>query len=81
MNEVVCQWFDRLYRRVCNSFAQLGVRGISIIFSSGDFGVGGGDCKTNNGKNETRFQPIFPATCKLLSLPPLFFSVSDSSVH
>ncbi|KAJ1304004.1 hypothetical protein OPQ81_008412 [Rhizoctonia solani] len=49
--------------RVCNSFAQLGVRGVSVLFSSGDGGVGSGTCKTNDGTNRTRFQPIFPASC------------------
>jgi len=48
---------------VCNLLAQLGVRGSSVIFSSGDFGVGNGDCKTNDGTDTIRFQPIFPATC------------------
>jgi tripeptidyl-peptidase-1 len=47
---------------VCRSFAQLGARGASIIFSSGDTGVGSA-CQTNDGKNTTRFLPIFPATC------------------
>jgi len=50
-------------KTVCNLFAQLGARGVSAIFSSGDFGVGGGDCQTNDGKNKTQFQPIFPASC------------------
>lgn len=49
---------------VCGLYAQLGVRGSSVLFSSGDYGVGGGDCKTNDGKNVTLFQPIFPASCK-----------------
>jgi len=56
--------------RVCAGFAQLGARGVSVIFSSGDYGVGDADpdptttkCKTNNGKNETTFLPVFPATC------------------
>ncbi|CAE6432120.1 unnamed protein product [Rhizoctonia solani] len=49
--------------RVCNSFAQLGARGVSVLFSSGDGGVGSGTCKTNDGTNRTRFQPIFPASC------------------
>ena len=26
--------------------------------------VGAGDCHTNDGKNTTQFQPIFPASCK-----------------
>ena len=47
-------------------FAQLGVRGTSLLFSSGDAGVGGGpkDCETNDGKHVTQFQPMFPATCE-----------------
>ncbi|KAG8796168.1 hypothetical protein FRC12_003759 [Ceratobasidium sp. 428] len=49
--------------RVCNAFATLGARGVSILFSSGDFGVGGGSCKTNDGTNKVRFQPTFPASC------------------
>ena len=48
---------------VCNQFAQLGARGASIMFSSGDDGVGGGDCMTNDGTNRTQFQPAFPASC------------------
>jgi tripeptidyl-peptidase-1 len=55
--------------RACAGFAQLGVRGVSVIFSSGDFGVGDGnadpatqECFTNDGRNATRFIPVFPAT-------------------
>jgi tripeptidyl-peptidase-1 len=54
-------------RSVCNRFAQLGARGSSILFSSGDFGVGGGDCKTNDGKDKVQFQPIFPASCPFVT--------------
>jgi tripeptidyl-peptidase-1 len=56
-------------RRVCNSFAQLGARGISLLFSSGDGGVGdiAGDdveeCISNDGKNTTKFIPSFPVSC------------------
>ena len=51
------------YRKtVCNMFGQLGARGVSIIFSSGDTGVASA-CQTNDGKNTTRFLPIFPAAC------------------
>ncbi|TFK66563.1 tripeptidyl peptidase A [Pluteus cervinus] len=61
-------------KRVCADFAQLGARGTSLIFSSGDHGVGDGDsnpatqtCFTNNGKNETKFIPTFPATCPFVT--------------
>ncbi|KAL2865847.1 S53 family peptidase [Aspergillus lucknowensis] len=50
----------------CNLFAQLGARGVSVIFSSGDDGVGG-SCLTNDGTNMTRFQPIFPASCPFVT--------------
>ncbi|KAF7981545.1 hypothetical protein HWV62_33141 [Athelia sp. TMB] len=50
-------------QRVCNSFAQLGARGVSLLFGSGDGGVGSGECTTNDGTNKTMFIPTFPATC------------------
>ncbi|KAJ5886113.1 Peptidase S8/S53 subtilisin/kexin/sedolisin [Penicillium subrubescens] len=49
-------------RSVCNLIAQLGSRGVSVIFSSGDSGVGAA-CQTNDGKNTTHFPPQFPAAC------------------
>jgi tripeptidyl-peptidase-1 len=53
---------DSFSRTVCQMFGQLGARGVSVIFSSGDSGVGSA-CQTNDGKNTTRFLPIFPASC------------------
>lgn len=53
---------EQYSRTVCNMFGQLGARGVSVIFSSGDTGVGSA-CQTNDGKNTTRFLPIFPAAC------------------
>ncbi|PCH42075.1 subtilisin-like protein [Wolfiporia cocos MD-104 SS10] len=56
--------------RVCSDFAQLGALGVSILFSSGDGGVGDGDpdpatqeCYSNDGTNKTMFIPGFPASC------------------
>jgi tripeptidyl-peptidase-1 len=49
-------------KKVCDMIGQLGTRGVSVIFSSGDTGVGSA-CQTNDGKNTTRFLPIFPASC------------------
>ncbi|EAU84439.1 tripeptidyl peptidase A [Coprinopsis cinerea okayama7 len=56
--------------RVCRQLAQLSARGVSLMFSSGDGGVGDAsddpeehDCFTNDGQNKTRFLPNFPATC------------------
>ena len=47
-------------------FAQLGARGVSVLFSSGDTGVGSA-CQTNDGTNTTRFLPIFPAACPFVT--------------
>lgn len=43
---------------------QLGARGVSVIFASGDSGPGD-SCTTSDGagNNPTYFQPVFPATC------------------
>ncbi|KAH9017730.1 tripeptidyl peptidase A [Lactarius hengduanensis] len=61
-------------RRVCGEFAQLGARGISLLFGSGDGGVGDGNpdpatqtCFTNDGKNQTKFIPLFPASCPFVT--------------
>ncbi|KAI0693070.1 tripeptidyl peptidase A [Cytidiella melzeri] len=58
--------------RVCQSFAQLGVRGVSLLFGSGDAGVAGANpdtqiCLTNDGRNATRFLPNFPASCPFVT--------------
>ncbi|KAE8143783.1 peptidase S8/S53 domain-containing protein [Aspergillus pseudotamarii] len=53
---------EKYARTVCNLIAQLGSRGVSVLFSSGDSGVGEG-CLTNDGTNRTHFPPQFPAAC------------------
>ncbi|KAK2466005.1 hypothetical protein APHAL10511_001646 [Amanita phalloides] len=57
-------------KRVCEQFAQLGARGVSLMFASGDFGVGDGNmdlatqkCFTNTGRKERKFIPQFPSSC------------------
>ncbi|CAE6533802.1 unnamed protein product [Rhizoctonia solani] len=56
-------------KRVCGMFAQLGARGVTFLFSSGDFGVGNGGatnstvCVSNDGKKTAKFLPAFPASC------------------
>ncbi|KAK5099652.1 hypothetical protein LTR24_001311 [Lithohypha guttulata] len=53
---------------VCEGFAQLGLRGVSVLFSSGDFGVGSnGTCFSNDGKNTSMFLPAFPASCPYIT--------------
>ncbi|KXN92350.1 Tripeptidyl-peptidase sed2 [Leucoagaricus sp. SymC.cos] len=61
-------------RRACAGFAQLGARGVSLMFSSGDDGVGDNNpdpatqqCFTNDGRNVTRFIPGFPASCPFVT--------------
>lgn len=51
-------------RRVCAELAQLGARGVTLLFATGDYGVGtNGTCVSNDGKNTPKFLPMFPASC------------------
>lgn len=51
-------------KAVCDGFAQMGARGVTVLAASGDDGVGPqGLCVTNDGKNTTQFLPEFPASC------------------
>ncbi|KAK0204174.1 family S53 protease-like protein [Desarmillaria ectypa] len=45
--------------RLCNAYMALGARGVSILFASGDGGVGGGQ----QGTTCTTFIPAFPGGC------------------
>jgi tripeptidyl-peptidase-1 len=56
-------------RRQCAEYLKLGLMGVSVLYSSGDYGVAGngGQCIAadgtyNNGKSG-RFNPSFPGTC------------------
>ncbi|EXJ59953.1 hypothetical protein A1O7_04101 [Cladophialophora yegresii CBS 114405] len=59
------QTVSRSYAQaVCNQFAQLGARGVSLFFSSGDFGVGADEtCFSNVDNTTAMFMPSFPADC------------------
>lgn len=51
-------------KRACDGFKQLGARGISVLFSSGDSGVGAnGTCFSNTDPTKEMFIPAFPASC------------------
>ncbi|KAK0214443.1 family S53 protease-like protein [Armillaria fumosa] len=52
-----------LAARLCNAYMSLGARGVSILFSSGDGGVGG----SQPGKTCTSFIPTFPAGCPYIT--------------
>ncbi|KAI0480907.1 tripeptidyl-peptidase 1 [Xylariaceae sp. FL0804] len=47
--------------KICNMFMQLGARGVSVLFSSGDSGPGDSCVRESDGA--TYFQPTFPAGC------------------
>lgn len=47
--------------KICNLFMQLGARGVSVLFSSGDSGPG--DVCVRVSDNKPYFQPTFPAGC------------------
>jgi tripeptidyl-peptidase-1 len=59
--QTVPLWYAK---RVCQGFAQLGARGVSVLFASGDEGVGADEkCFSNDGSNKPMFLPKFPASC------------------
>ncbi|CAK7246018.1 MAG: hypothetical protein STHCBS139747_007639 [Sporothrix thermara] len=47
--------------KICNMFMQLGARGVSVLFSSGDSGPGRTCSRASD--NKPFFQPTFPAGC------------------
>ncbi|KAI4597560.1 vesicle formation at the endoplasmic reticulum [Pestalotiopsis sp. 9143b] len=49
-------------QKVCTMIGQLGARGVSVLFSSGDTGPGSA-CQTNDGNETARFTPTFPGAC------------------
>ncbi|KAH8986031.1 subtilisin-like protein [Lactarius hatsudake] len=51
---------------MCDLYAQLGARGASVIFSSGNDGVGKGDCLVQGGSG-VHFIPGFPASCPFVT--------------
>lgn len=59
-------------KRQCNEFMKLGMRGISVVVSSGDSGVAGGSMYPQEdgcyGRNGNIFNPAFPATCPYITV-------------
>lgn len=53
-------------RRVCNGFAQLSARGVSVIFGSGDWGVGN-PTQCHDKKGNLRFAARFPDSCPYIT--------------
>lgn len=58
-------------RRQCNEFMKLGLQGVSILFSSGDYGVASfaGDGNANGclGPESTIFNPQYPSGCPYIT--------------
>ncbi|KAH9023934.1 subtilisin-like protein [Lactarius hengduanensis] len=50
----------------CDQFAKLGVRGVSVLQSSGNDGIGEGTCQRDDGT--VRFAPTFPGTCPYVTV-------------
>jgi tripeptidyl-peptidase-1 len=60
--------------KVCQAFATLGARGVSLLFGSGDEGVGGnGDCFSNEPPYKRSFLPEFPSSCPWITAVGKFF--------
>ena len=58
--------------RQCHEYAKLGLMGVTILYSSGDYGVAGngGYCMNAHGSNTidgTTFNPSFPSTCPFVT--------------
>lgn len=50
--------------RVCADIASITAQGVSMLYASGDYGVGtSGKCYSNDGKKTPMFLPAFPSTC------------------
>jgi tripeptidyl-peptidase-1 len=52
----------RYAARTCQMIALMGLRGITILESSGDTGIGS-SCRRNDGSNDPRFDSEFPNAC------------------
>ncbi|TQV94649.1 tripeptidyl peptidase [Cordyceps javanica] len=66
-------------RRVCQGFAQLGARGVSVVFGSGDWGVGRpAQCHDRAGRR--RFAARFPDSCPYVTSVAATRGVGPSSV-
>lgn len=57
---------EKYAKRVCYMIGQLGLRGISVLESAGDTGVGA-PCQSNDGKKTPQFTPQFPGTCPYIT--------------
>ncbi|KAF8266009.1 subtilisin-like protein [Lactarius quietus] len=62
------QEFSEAYAiELCELYARLGARGASLLFASGNDGVGRGNCISNDGSGKLQFLPTFPASCPFVT--------------
>ena len=57
---------EKYAKRVCNQIGMMGMRGRTILESSGDEGVGA-VCRANTGAKKPQFSPQFPGTCPYIT--------------
>ena len=50
-------------KALCDLYGQLGARGVSILVTSGNNGVGDGDCIVDKETGKVQFIPEWPASC------------------
>lgn len=75
-------------QRQCMEYMKMGLQGVSILYSSGDFGVAGnsGQCINpvtgayNNGSTGS-FNPSFPGTCPYITSVGATMIMNGSTVH
>ncbi|KAG1837809.1 hypothetical protein C8R48DRAFT_782571 [Suillus tomentosus] len=74
--------------RVYAGIASLDARGVSLLFSSGDGGVGDADadpatqfCKSNDGRNVTDFLPTFPCSYPYLTAVGGTINIPETAVY
>ncbi|KIJ66024.1 hypothetical protein HYDPIDRAFT_87864 [Hydnomerulius pinastri MD-312] len=72
--------------RQCAEYAKLGLMGVTILYSSGDYGVAGNDalCLNANGTQTTdgvMFNPSFPGTCPYITSVGATMVAPNSTVY
>ncbi|KAH7907433.1 peptidase S8/S53 domain-containing protein [Hygrophoropsis aurantiaca] len=69
---VESSYSDLYMNRQCLEYGKLGIMGVTILYLTGDYGVGGlsGVCLAESGKSNRqhkRFNPTFPASCPFVT--------------
>ncbi|KAH7908104.1 peptidase S8/S53 domain-containing protein [Hygrophoropsis aurantiaca] len=72
--------------RQCAEYAKLGLMGVTVLYSSGDYGVAGNDalCLNANGTQSTNgimFNPSFPGTCPYITSVGATMIAPNSTVY